>query len=358
MGLSRTVFLRFAGRAAIVGLALATPTVARAGDTSTAEQLFQEGLAAMQREQFKAACDAFEGSNEADPSPGTEINLALCNEKQGKVATAWGWYRTAAGLADQRGQKERATKARGEAARLEPTLPKLIVVVKTPVEGLTVTRDGTAMPSASVGKEIPVDPGDHAIEVNAKGKKPFKGTVKVAMPTAPNAVAVRFEVPTLEDAPVAAPAVGPGTTVEPPHEKRREGSSTQKNVGYILGGAGILALVAAGGVQIFNLAVVDKDAKDLNSKRVQGNCTDESPNNDRLVDNIACPELNSSYDTKKQAAKDNQLVAILVGAGGVVMLGAGIALVLTAGPSKESSKPKVLPVFGPGYAGFGVSGSF
>ena len=112
--------------------------------------------------------------------PGTEINLALCNEKQSKVASAWGWYRTAAGLADQRNQKDRADLARGEATKLEPKLHKLVDLR----EGLDRRPRGdaqrSAVPNAILGTDAPIDPGDYTIEVNAKGKKPWKQTVHIA----------------------------------------------------------------------------------------------------------------------------------------------------------------------------------
>src|SRR3954468_9573036 len=118
--------------ACVLAVSLTTAGLAFGGDTLTAESLFRQGLESMKRNQFKEACDAFAGSNEADPSPGTQINLALCNEKQGKIATAWSWYRTAAGLADQRNQKERADLARAEAVKLEPKLHKIVVTMKVP----------------------------------------------------------------------------------------------------------------------------------------------------------------------------------------------------------------------------------
>src|SRR4051812_6210737 len=110
---------RLLGTTALL-VTLATTSLAFGGDTTTAETLFQQGQDAMKRNQFKEACDPFWGSKEADPSPGTQITLALGKERKGKIATAWVWYRTAAGLADQKGQKERAELARAEAAKLEP----------------------------------------------------------------------------------------------------------------------------------------------------------------------------------------------------------------------------------------------
>ncbi len=215
----------------------------------------------MKNNKFKEACDAFGGSNEADPSPGTEINLALCNEKQGKFASAWGWYRTAAGLADQRGQKERADLARAEAVKLEPKLHKLVVSVKVPADGLAVTRNGERIPNAMLGTDAPIDPGDYVIEVTAKGKKPWKQTVHIAAgPTTD-----RVEVPALEDAPVEVvpPGPGPGAGADyVPPPPGRDGK-TQRIIGFSVGGAGIAAGVVAIVFEVIAQSE-DKKRKDLN----------------------------------------------------------------------------------------------
>src|SRR5690348_7137698 len=153
---------------------VAAPSYAWAGgDESTAEALFQEGLDAMKRNDFVVACEAFSESNKADKSPGTQINLAVCFEKQKKWASAWTWYRSAAGLAQTRGQAEREKLAAEAAARLKSQLHNLVVTVKEPLTDLVVKRDGVEVTIAIAGKEVPlpVDPGEHKVEVSAHGKK-------------------------------------------------------------------------------------------------------------------------------------------------------------------------------------------
>src|SRR4051812_26161353 len=239
--------------ACLFAVSMTTAGAAFGGDTLTAEALFRQGLESMKKNQFKEACDAFAGSNEADPSPGTQINLALCNEKQGKIATAWGWYRTAAGSADQKGQKERADLARAEAVKLEPKLHKLVVTIKVPAEGLVLTRNGQAVPSASLGTDLPIDPGDYQIEVNAKGKKPWKTSIHIG--TGPGTTPL--EVPALEDAPVEAKPPGPGGPDYNPPAPGQDGSG-QKTIGYVCGGVGIVAAVVAVIVEVVALKEQDK----------------------------------------------------------------------------------------------------
>ncbi|MBX3192719.1 MAG: hypothetical protein KF819_37390 [Labilithrix sp.] len=325
-----------------LAVALTAPSAARATDTSTAEHLFSEGLAAMKREDFKAACDAFGGSNEADPSPGTQINLALCNEKQGKLASAWGWYRTAAGLADQRGQRERAELARVEASKLEPRLQKLVINMKAPAEGMTVTRNGAAVPAAVVGKDVPVDPGEHTIEVMAKGKKPWKQTVMVVAKTPPGAP-VAVDVPLLENAQEEAAPLA----LTPPPPVEGGGGGTQRTVGLVLGGSGIVAGVVAGVYAAFTLSE-EKERQDQQAKAL----AETDPGRRKA--------FQDSADDHESKGKTNQVAAIIFGATGAALLGVGIILLVTAPSSKSAAADKtyIVPIIGHGTGGIGLGGTF
>jgi hypothetical protein len=346
-------FSRVLGGAALA-TSLSVTSLAVAGDTTTAEALFKKGLDAMKHNQFKEACDAFAGSDEADASPGTEINLALCNEKQGKIASAWGWYRTAAGLADQRNQKDRAELARNEAAKLEPKLHKLTITVKGSPEGLAVTRNGAPVPTAILGSDVPIDPGDYAIEVNAKNKKAWKGSVHIAAGPGID----RLDVPPLEDAPVAetppvatGPAAG-GGDYHPP--QTGNDGSTQRTVGLIVGGVGILALIGAGGLEIFNLAVTNADYKKTKSE--SDACPTQVPPNP-----ARCPGLVTSAASKDDARHANQTAAIVIAAGGGALVITGIVLLVTTPSSRSSgelTKPRVYPIVGNGTTGLGLSAAF
>lgn len=332
---------RFVASAALV-FSLSTAGLAVA-DTSVAESLFQEGLAAMKREDFKAACEAFAGSNEADPSPGTQINLAICNEKQGKLATAWGWYRTAAGLADQRGQKERAEGARNDAARLEKSLRKLVITVKDPTPGIAVVRDGTAVPSAVIGKEVPIDPGEHVIEVTAKGKRPWQTKVTLA----PGPGVDRIEVPMLEDAPEDKPNPGdPGYI--PPVIATSDGTG-QRTAGLVVGGAGILSFLVAGG--LFVLAGNEADKRD-EFRRKQDDASVAGKADDAA-------SFGRAAESRNEAAENNQLIGILCVGGGVVLLGVGAVLFFTA-PKRSTTvgQVNVMPIATPTTSGLALSGTF
>ena len=144
-------------------------------DTSNAEGLFQEGLGAMKKNDYPAACDFFDKSNKADASPGTQINLAICYEKQKKWASAWTWYRSAAGLAHQREQGTREASATESAKRIEPQLHYVVVAVKNPPTDMNVKRDGADITVNAGGRDVPlpIDPGTHSLEITGTGRKKF-----------------------------------------------------------------------------------------------------------------------------------------------------------------------------------------
>jgi hypothetical protein len=338
-------------RAAIVAAALSfgvAPSVAWAQDKGAiAEQLFSEGLAAMKAERWAAACDAFFGSDQADPSPGTEINLGLCNEKQKKYATALVYYDKAFRLANERERADKAKIAKAEYDRLLPMVHKLKVTVASPVEGAIISRNGDKLPAASVvSTETKLDPGKYTFELSAKGKKPI--TKEVSIPETPGTTTLDF--PAMTDAPIDKTNPGPGEQPGGGNTIVVNDGSGQRTVAIIVGSAGILALLAAGGLQI----LAKNEESEADSQRSQLNkLADQNftgPERTKIEENK--DELTESEDSHRDAAKNNQLIAVVTGAGGIVLVGVGVVLFLTAPSGKSTSgKPRILPAVGPGYAG-------
>lgn len=326
----------------------AAPSIAWAqSNAALAEQLFSEGLAASKAERWAAACEAFAGSNQAEPSAGTEINLGICNEKQKKYATALAWYDAAYRRSTEAG-RERPDKAKDAKAGYDRVLPlvhKLKITTAKPIEGAVISRNGEKLPAAIVvNNETKLDPGKYTFELSAKGKKPI--TKEVSIPETPGTTTLDF--PAMEDAPVEA------TAPTAPGDAAPGGGSTivvndgsgQRTVGIIVGSVGILALLTAGGLQI----LANNEDSESRELRERANA-DETSVEQRS-------RFAAAADSHKDAAKNNQLIAIITGAGGVVLLGVGAVLFFTAPSAKASGKPRVLPAVGPGYAGASFGFSF
>lgn len=326
---------------------LGAPGVAYAGDAAVAEQLFSDGLAAMKAERWQAACEAFAGSNDADPSPGTQINLGVCHEKQKLYATALTWFDAAARLAEEQGRDDRARLARSEHARVAPKVHYVNVTASSPVAGATITRDGKRLPAtAMLGRDTPLDPGKHTFTLEARGKKPI--TQELVVPDAPGKSAVAF--PAMEDAPVGASGEGAVGGGDYTPVVVNDGSS-QRTVGIVVGGTGVLGLLAAGGLQLLAL---DQDSKAAERRKESQDPSRSAEDSQRLA---------NSARSHQDAAGLDQLLAIVTGAGGVVLVGVGAFLYFTAPSGKAATTtagitPRVAPMVAPRLAGLSLGGTF
>ncbi len=256
------------------------------GDKVAAEQLFVEGRALMAQQQFEAACPKLQASLELDPASGTQINLARCYEKLGKLASAWRHYREASDRAVRDGNTERAQAARKFAAELEPRLPRLIIKLRSPagppgvpglpgLPALIVRRDGMPVSAALFGTAVYVDPGPHEVTAAAPGRAPFSTTVTVAeaatstveipelapaaappatettvpgvpvSPGSPGSPGSNDATPTISErapaGPATTPPAGPGGRVDAGRARPRT-TGQRRVAGLITGGAGLVAL--------------------------------------------------------------------------------------------------------------------
>jgi hypothetical protein len=217
-----------------------SPAFAQSGSSkATAEALFTEGRALASSGKCAEAIPKFQASQKLDPGVGTLLNLAECYEQVGRTASAWAEYREVISLARLAGSKEREELAAQKAKALEPKLSRLAIKTTGDASGLTITRDGEAVEAAELGVAIPVDPGEHVIAASAPGKQTFSQTVEVGKEADSKVV----EIPAL----AAGEAAGAGT--EPGEAAKSGGSSgsTQRTIGLVLGGVGIVG-VAVGAV--------------------------------------------------------------------------------------------------------------
>ena len=146
-----------------------------------AETLFFTARGLMEAGRFAEACVKLAESYRLDPGAGTLLNLAVCHEKEGKTASAWGEFLQARNDAKRMGRADREQLASEHIAALEPELPKLAIEVPASVRvpGLTITRNGVKLEQAAWATELPVDPGKVEIVASAPGYKPRTKTVQI-----------------------------------------------------------------------------------------------------------------------------------------------------------------------------------
>ncbi len=218
--------------------ALAGAKVASADETPLAEALFQRGIAAMEQGDIAAACPLLAESQRLDPGGGTLLNLALCYEREGRLATAWARYREALALAHRDGRLDRAAFAESHLRAIEPRVPQLSVVLRAPAPGARLLVDGVDAGSLVLGSPVPVDPGERSVTVSAPGRRPFSAKVRLE----PG-----------ESKVVEVPALTVAVGVEPGAEKAPARSGVRRTLGYAglgVGGAGLLTAAVLGALAI------------------------------------------------------------------------------------------------------------
>jgi hypothetical protein len=249
----------------------ADPSVA---DKSIATQLFKEGRALLDQGHVAQACRKLEESQRIEPGGGTLLNVALCHEREGRTATAWAEFTEAIGIAKRDDRPQRVEFARAHLALLEPELSRLSIQVPGAADqpDLEIKRDGSILGRAAWGSPIPVDPGDHLVEVVAPGKIPWKQTILLA----PNADTRTLVVPVLENAPVQesveSPPSAPTSRVAPVPLANPGNATQDKVVEGSSGGSTVpawialtLGVAAAGaGTYFALLAVSQKSDADRN----------------------------------------------------------------------------------------------
>jgi hypothetical protein len=253
-----------------------------------ADTLFQRGKELMGAGRYAEACEAFAESNRIDPATGgTLLNLAVCHEKIGKIATACAEFEQARALARHYNRPDREQFASQHVAALRPRVPTLTLVVHDPTGDERVSLDGIAL-SRLAWSSLPVDPGDHEVAATAAGKVLWKATVSFGTDAASRTV----DVPVLEGEPLAAPApspvpVGTPALFVPERAGARQGgrSSTQKTAGFTLGGLGLVAL---GVGAAFGAAAIEENSTSEDNCRGGCNPAGASDSHHAVVDaNVA-----------------------------------------------------------------------
>jgi hypothetical protein len=287
--------------------------------------LYNQGKDLLEAGKVREACAAFEEARGLDPRA---INLLMrlgdCYERLGRARSAQRAYRDAAAAAAAT-RDARAVAATERAQALEPRLSRLTLLLppSSDAPGLTVARDGAAVPRAELGAAMPVDPGVTTIEARAPGKVGWTLRQEVGG----DGARVVVTIPRLAD---AAPAA-------PPTPRADEGSAGARRILAVVSGAvGVLGIGAGAAFGVKALA----RNRDSNA----GRCDAQS----------FCDDAGFALRTEARQAGN---VSTAMFAGGVAALGAGAALFFTARRA-PGAKIKVFGAAAKGSGGLDLQGSF
>ena len=137
-----------------------------------AEDLFQQGRAFLEKGNYEEACPKFAESYRLDGGLGALLNLAVCHERAGKVASARAEFLEAAASARRRGDAEREDMAQRHAADLAPRVPHVVFrFVPSLPPAARLELDGVSLLPSAWDPALAVDPGAHVVRMTAEGKK-------------------------------------------------------------------------------------------------------------------------------------------------------------------------------------------
>jgi len=295
----------------------ATPVLAQSRDAATAEALFRQGRQAMEAKNYEEACPKFAESQRLDPASGTLMNLATCEEKVGKLASAWQHWKEAIDALPPK--DDRVTFARSRVDELEKKLPRLQITLSGAGEGAKVLRDEIELGPASLGVPLPVDPGSHTVTVRMPGRFPKSVSVSVAVG---------------EQAQID---VHPGAVDPSANEKNVKVQPRPRTLGWVFAGVGVAGVGAAA---VTGLMLVNKKST------VETNCPNKVCLNQDGLDAVS---------SGKTLIVANTAAWIVGGVG----LGVGAYFFLKPQRSSTAAATAALaPNVGPGVAALSCVGTF
>jgi hypothetical protein len=300
-------------------------------DLSKARGKFMQATELEQAGNYASALQAFREVAQVRMTPQVRYHIATCEEKLGKLVTALGGYELALTEAEALGpefQKEVEDRANA----LRGRIPKIVIERGEGAKAANIELDGVSLGSSSIGVEVPLDPGPHAISAKAPGYEPYSSTIDIAEKDVEKVTITLVKSAEPENASVARTDSGQLAPAEPAKHSRL--------VPYIIGGVGAAALVNAGVFYILQRRT-DGDLLDLCG-------SDHDCGDDKL----------SYKDTQKVNKLNNKLraystITTVSLVTGIVAVGTATVLILT---EPKAAKPKSAWFFAPEAPGANIGG--
>jgi hypothetical protein len=300
-----------------------------------ADKLFEQGRKLLQSDPA-AACAKFDEAIKRDPdAPGVLLNLGLCNEKIGNYKTALYWFRKAQSRSAESNLPAYVQAASEHQVNLAKWVARVnIQFTEPPPADAKVKIDGEVI-AAEDYPHAEVDPGHHALEAGAPGKK---------------IVHVEFDVEktppgqdgkTISLAPLALVA-GENTVIVDRGATRRKWAWASA-----IGGATLM--VAAGALSLYEHGqYCDQFTKDPNDPDWCGKPVNLKPDTGTV----------NHRDNANSAWSITHYGASTIFGVGAVAVGVGIALYFTAPAKERIDRTVFVPAIGSDQIGFALSGRF
>ncbi len=242
------------------------------------------------------------------PTPQVRFNIALCEERLGRLVAALGDYELAASDAQAEKADQVAQEVDARLEALKARVPRVVVQRGEGADSATISLDGVSLGDSVLNVPMPADPGPHVVEAKALGFHPFKQSFRVAEQQTAT-ILVKLEA---EPVPVTAPPAGP----------TQQSQQNLRTAGFVVGGVGVASLIGSGVMfYLRHNAINDLDAECGANRQT-------------------CPD--SAHNTVDHGKLYTTLgdVTLAVGAAGVI---AGAALVIAGGHSAEQPSVAIAP---------------
>ena len=288
----------------LLAVCLATrPSLAQSeAELQQAREEFREALALQSAGDCAGALPLLRRVARIKLTPHVRFNIALCEERVGKLVAAFGNYRLALEDAEAASLPEVADPARAALKALEERVPRVTIVRGSGAEQASIILDGTPLGDAAIGRELQRDPGPHKVIAKINRRVVFEEEF-------------RLEEHGRKTVEVTAPPSNEGVEVDTPTAPRAaagESSSAQRTVGFIVGGVGIASLAAGGVFIVLRQQSVDE---------LESQC-----------DDLRCPPSAEEHVDRGRLYTGLAEAAVLVGVAGVTT---GLVLVLSSGSSGQ-----------------------
>ncbi len=220
---------------------------------AAARTLGVSGLEALQASDYEKALDSFDRALQLFDFPTLRLGRARALVGLGRFVEASEEYRTilTAELDDTEQMRGVQRDAERELTQIQAKIGHVQLAV-TPQDA-SVELDGKAIASAMVGLAIPLDPGEHDLQVSRDGYTPSQQRVTVASGATEVVSVDLVAVPVADPGPIAVPGAHASGEPEPTNEPDRvaDDASTQVREGgistatYVAGGATLVLTGAA-----------------------------------------------------------------------------------------------------------------
>ena len=309
-----------------MGLAACGLPASAQSNEQRAEDLFRQGQDRLQIGLTREACELLASSLRLDAALGTLLNLALCHEKEGKIATAHREYVAAAKWAKERSEDDREQFARERASVLEVDVPTVRIAIAGAPRNVRVSLDGRPIDAPELEGDIAVDPGHHQVEVTAPKKRTWRESDLRVEPRSRTLLQVVLDDETKAEAPAST-------------------SMNRALPGYVAGGVAVASLGA--GVALLLRA----SALDAESER--------DAEQARWV-NPPDPALKAAALASHDAAVTSQTMGLVSMGIGTLGVGACLYFFLSARGAEAPAATSVrfLPKVGSEHGGLDVRGTF